>query len=78
MLEHLSITRQQLLDRKRGEEVGTDNHLLGLGKHTNAVLQTHIIEPRLTSERGVHLSQQSGGDINKINAAHISGCHKPS
>ena len=60
-----------VLARGQGpEDVGIDQDRQGLVKAADQVLAGDQIHAGLAAYRGVHLSQQRGGDLNHGNAAH--------
>ena len=58
---------------KRPEGVRVDEHGAGLVERAHRVLHAVQVDGGLAAHRGIHLRQQGGGDVVKINAAHVGG-----
>ena len=59
------------------QRIGVDEHLLRLPEGTHDVFHPIQIDAGLAADGGVHLRQQSGGDVVKIHPPHKAGGGKP-
>ena len=47
-------------------------------KRANQILSRTQVNPGLTTNRGIHLSQHSGGDLHQVDATHVERCQQTS
>jgi hypothetical protein len=73
-LDHFEEARAELAFGKGREHVDVNDHELRLVKCAGKILTLGEIYAGLTTDRSVHLREQSGGDLDQWDSAQVAGC----
>ena len=68
MLQHLGITRTDVLGIQSLQELSVENHELRVVENAHFVLQTAEVDTGLSAHRSIHHGKQGGRDIDEVDA----------